>query len=232
MWDLLPHSITQSVNIINANPHTEKGSHWLAVHFRPLSYTSYYFDSYGLPPFNPAIHSFDAIAPSGITTRYSYRVLLKRSAANSVACTPCTWIEFTPRSNSSVYLVPQTPSSRFQQCSSQNSESYAECLAEVNAATVCIKVMSPLSHLSFPNPVAMEALKGSHNETVIKEIALVADGVIRTLHFQAPCDMRPRSSAERAELVWWSHSLSSDTNNRYRSCGGIRTSVFIRHWEM
>jgi Adenovirus endoprotease. len=52
--DLL-HSITHSSTvIINGDPHTEKCLHWLAVHFRPRSYTSY-FDSYGLPPFIPAI---------------------------------------------------------------------------------------------------------------------------------------------------------------------------------
>ena len=46
-----------------------------------------------------------------------------------------------------------------------------------------------------------EALKGGHNETIIKELTLVADGVIRTLHFQPPYDMRPHGSAENG-LNW------------------------------
>jgi hypothetical protein len=41
-----------------------------------------------------------------------------------------------------------------------------------------------------------EALKSSHNETLFKELALVADGVIRIRHFQAPYDMQPHGSAE------------------------------------
>ena len=58
--DLLPHSIAHACTvIINADPHTEKGSHWLAVHFQPKSSSAYYFDSYGMPPtLVPAIHTF------------------------------------------------------------------------------------------------------------------------------------------------------------------------------
>ena len=41
-----------------------------------------------------------------------------------------------------------------------------------------------------------EALTGSHNETVIKEIALLADNVLQRLHFLAQYDMRPYGSAE------------------------------------
>ena len=57
---LLPqHSIAQSGTlIVNTDPHTETGSHWLAVHFQLCSHSSYYFDSYGLPPFIPSIQSF------------------------------------------------------------------------------------------------------------------------------------------------------------------------------
>jgi len=57
--DLLPHSIRQSCTvIINADPHTEKGSHWLAVHFRPKSSSSYNFDSYGIVLLVPDIQAF------------------------------------------------------------------------------------------------------------------------------------------------------------------------------
>ena len=58
--DLLPHSITtrSGTVIINTDPHTEGGSHWLAIHFEPKSSTAYYFDSYGILPFIPTIHAF------------------------------------------------------------------------------------------------------------------------------------------------------------------------------
>ena len=58
--DLLPgHYIARSGTlIVNTDPHTESGSHWLAIHFQSKSHSSYYFDSYGLPPYIPSIQSF------------------------------------------------------------------------------------------------------------------------------------------------------------------------------
>ena len=44
--------------IVNTDPHTESGSHWLAIHFQPRSHSSHYFDSYGLPPYITSIQSF------------------------------------------------------------------------------------------------------------------------------------------------------------------------------
>ena len=56
---LLPPSITKICNaIVNTDPHTEGGSHWLAVHFRPKSSYAYYFDSYGIVSFVPDILAF------------------------------------------------------------------------------------------------------------------------------------------------------------------------------
>jgi hypothetical protein len=37
---------------------TEGGSHWLAIQIEPRSSITFYFDSYGLPSFVPAIQSF------------------------------------------------------------------------------------------------------------------------------------------------------------------------------
>jgi hypothetical protein len=47
--DILPlDKITRSGTItLNADPHKEDGSHWLAIHIEPRSSTSFYFDSYG-----------------------------------------------------------------------------------------------------------------------------------------------------------------------------------------
>jgi len=44
--DLLPQSITQTTTtvIVKADPHTEGGSQWLAVHFRHKCWSAYYFD--------------------------------------------------------------------------------------------------------------------------------------------------------------------------------------------
>jgi len=57
--DMLPRSVTQSGKvIINADPHTEKCSHWLAVHFLTKSSSAYFFDSYGIVPVVPDIAAF------------------------------------------------------------------------------------------------------------------------------------------------------------------------------
>jgi hypothetical protein len=58
--DMLPkYPITRSGTlIVNADPHTESGSHWLAIHIQSRSSRLYYFNSYGLPPYIPAIQSF------------------------------------------------------------------------------------------------------------------------------------------------------------------------------
>ena len=58
--DLLPqHFIARSGTlVVNTDPHTESGSHWIAIHFQPRSHSSYYFDRYGLPPYIISIQSF------------------------------------------------------------------------------------------------------------------------------------------------------------------------------
>jgi len=57
--DMLPRFVTQTGTvIINADPHTEKGSHWLAVHVLPKSSSPYFFDSYGIVPLVPGIAAF------------------------------------------------------------------------------------------------------------------------------------------------------------------------------
>ena len=57
--DILSNSIARSGTvIINADPHTEKGSHWLAIHFEPKASSAYYFDYYGISPLVPTLHAF------------------------------------------------------------------------------------------------------------------------------------------------------------------------------
>jgi len=47
--DLLPLTILQQTGtvILNTDPHTQEGTHWLAIHFQLKSSTAFYFDSYG-----------------------------------------------------------------------------------------------------------------------------------------------------------------------------------------
>jgi len=74
--DLLPHSITQTTTttvIINADPHTEGGSLWLGVHFRPKSSSAYYFDSYDIVLLVPSIQEF--IKRNCATWEYNRRQL-------------------------------------------------------------------------------------------------------------------------------------------------------------
>ena len=42
--DRLPHSIHQQTStvILNTDPHTHEGTHWLAIHFKPKSSTAFY----------------------------------------------------------------------------------------------------------------------------------------------------------------------------------------------
>jgi hypothetical protein len=57
--DLIPHSVIRSGSlIINTDPHTEKGTHWLAIQIQPISYSSFFFDSYGFQPIIPTIQTF------------------------------------------------------------------------------------------------------------------------------------------------------------------------------
>lgn len=53
--------------ILNTDPSSESGEHWVAI-YRPVQGKTEYFDSFGLPPLVPEIISFLAgISPSGVT---------------------------------------------------------------------------------------------------------------------------------------------------------------------
>jgi len=56
---MLPRSITHPRSVIvNADAHTQSGSHWLAIRLEPMSSTAFFFDSYGLPPHIHDIKTF------------------------------------------------------------------------------------------------------------------------------------------------------------------------------
>ena len=98
--DFLPLSIVQTGTIIvNTDPHTEPGVHWLAIHFQnPHRYSSgYFFDSYDRYPFVPSI--LDYIRRhllSGNITKRNSKDLQLQSAANIAASSLCTWTGATP----------------------------------------------------------------------------------------------------------------------------------------
>jgi hypothetical protein len=57
--DLNSHSVKHSgCLILNTDPHTQEGSHWLAVYVLPKAYKINLFDSYGQAPYIPNIQSF------------------------------------------------------------------------------------------------------------------------------------------------------------------------------
>jgi len=70
--DMLPRSVTQSGTvIINADPHTEKCSHWLTVHFLPKSSSAYVFDSYCIIPLVPDTADYNRRKLQGLTSNIS-----------------------------------------------------------------------------------------------------------------------------------------------------------------
>ena len=123
--DLLLHSIAQpGTVIINADPHTEKGSHWLAIHFERKASSAYYFDSYGISPLVPAIHAF--LRPA-------------LSAATTAAYSPCTWTEGTPQKNLSDFSTLTWLTGKLKNCSHPNSDRCVKIHAVVIAARALIK---------------------------------------------------------------------------------------------
>ena len=75
--DLLPLSrsiLKPCTLIVNANPHTEGCSHWLAIRLTHHSSSVYYFDSYGILPLVTAIQTF--LHQTCTTWEYNKRQLL------------------------------------------------------------------------------------------------------------------------------------------------------------
>ena len=59
--DLLPSSrsiLKPCSLVVNTDPHTEVGSHWLAIRLTPRSSSAYYFHSNGIFPLVPSIQAF------------------------------------------------------------------------------------------------------------------------------------------------------------------------------
>jgi len=83
--DLLPQSIARSKDgtvIINTDPHTEYGSHWLAIHFRPQVFECLLLWFVGLLPLVPDIRTF--IRRNSTVWDYNRRKL--HSLTSNVCC--------------------------------------------------------------------------------------------------------------------------------------------------
>ena len=103
LFDLLPLSVLQQTGtvILNTDPHTQQGTHWLAIHFQPKSSTAFYFDSYGQPPPSDLnILSFlTRNLLSGIITLHHCKGLQASCAVTTVAFSPSTWTSGTHRNS-------------------------------------------------------------------------------------------------------------------------------------
>ena len=101
--DLLPHSIHQQTGtvILNTDPHTQEGTHWLAIHFQPKSSTAFFFDSYGQPP--PSDLNILSFLKRNCTV-WNYNThhgkdLQASCVVTTVAFSPCIWTRGTHRNS-------------------------------------------------------------------------------------------------------------------------------------
>ena len=87
-----PPSETRSATlIVTTDPHTAKGTLWLAIHLQPRSYSAF-FDSYGFLPLVPNILTFYALrAPYGNKTRRSCKAWPVWFAAIIAVYSHSTW---------------------------------------------------------------------------------------------------------------------------------------------
>ena len=140
--DILPQPVSQSGTvIINADPHTENGSHWLAVLFRPKSASAYYFDTYGFVPLVPDIQAF--IRRNSTVSNYNKRQLqglTSNVCGNYCSTSTRTWV--IRRSNLSDFSTPKAQTGRPPDSSHPISDLYCQVTAAsvVNAALVFYKM--------------------------------------------------------------------------------------------
>jgi hypothetical protein len=115
--DMLPKFPITSYGtlIVNTDPHTATGSHWLAIHIQSRSSVFIISTSMVyLHIFLPYNHSSTETALSGITTRYSYKALRQMPVANIAVSGRCTWIGVTRLKNSLCTLL--TPFNQINGC--------------------------------------------------------------------------------------------------------------------
>ena len=138
--DRLPYSIHQQncTVMINADPHTESDSHWLAIRFEPRSSSAYYFDSFGRPPYISTIQDF----PKRNCTVREYNAVQLQAPTTTVCghycCLHITWTEATRRNPLSPYSTTALLTSRSPGYSNTNLAHCARSLAGDIAVPPCI----------------------------------------------------------------------------------------------
>jgi hypothetical protein len=134
--DQLPYVTAQPNSlIVNSDPTTKHGSHWLAIRFEPRSSTAYYFDSYGLAPFVNDIQSFlhrncsvlqyNNIQHQGLASTYVDGIVVFLSYI---------LIEASRRNNVSGCWTTTAQMCRADRCLPGNSALYETCREAVSAA--------------------------------------------------------------------------------------------------
>jgi hypothetical protein len=121
--DLLPHSITQPGTIIvNCDPHTENGSHWLAINFQPKSFGGFYFDSYGLHPYIPSFRSLLKRTCSVWDFNTTQLQGLTSSVCGHYCCLFALYLDrgYSPK-QFTASLTQGQPTNRLLRCSHRNS---------------------------------------------------------------------------------------------------------------
>jgi len=133
--DLLPRSIARTCTlIVSADPHTDRCSHWLALHILFKSSIAYYFVSYGIVPLVPEIQAF--IRRNRTTLDYNRRQL--QGPTSNVRGKYCCLLALhmdraTLRNNSSRLSMPVTQTYRWSYSSLQNSRPNCRVATGVNA---------------------------------------------------------------------------------------------------
>ena len=135
--DLLPSFIPQHdcTVIVNADPHTKGGSHWLAIHFEPRTSKAFYFDSFGQKPYisniqdlirnNSTVQEYNTVRLQGLTT----------TLCGQYCCLfPYTWTGVTRRSISSPPLTQPSQTTRSGAYSNLNSVHCTEFVFVVGRA--------------------------------------------------------------------------------------------------
>jgi len=89
------------------------------------------------------------------------------------------------------------PTGRSTSTSHQQLDCYVEDLAGVNAAPISLKAKSLITYSSFVTSMSTEMevvinyryLPGAQNETIVKEVRIVAENLVQPFHFQRPYRM-------------------------------------------
>lgn len=196
---MLPRYVTHTGKvIINTDRHTEKVSHWLAIHSLPKSQCNYFFDSYGILPLVPDIIAF--IERNCTVWNYDGRHL---QGLTSNVYSPSTLTGgVTPPPNLSDYLMARQQTDSSIGPSRPNSREDSRAKAVVNATSAFYKKQVINLVSSFSNIMSndlkvlieLNFLRGLQNEIVVKEFSVVAKNISESFRLKIPYSMTSHGS--------------------------------------